>query len=674
MVPRQRARGPGRASRKEMLSTLEATPHEKCSPTFSRAGSTMTQWDSKAADEDQPSPKLGSPEARASERGSQRLKAAVRDHIEETRRVKRGKRIRVGYKINGIRNVNSIDCTFTIDFKVFYYWTDYRVKGRPKGTVVDIHEPDLFQPELIISNEAELSLTHWEFQVKDPKTGLLKLSEYYRGKLLIPNMSLHFFPFDVQNLRICIKPHKKTIDEVELHPLVDEMAIEHHARHEWRVIGSCTAMYATNPEHSTTGKVYSSLHIIVLVERESDWFIRMIMLPILLIAVCSLCCFAFGVDDIAGRMETAVALLLTNVATKFTIADYMPKVPYRTLCDFYLDVCFFCQFGIAISNAALFLLYRCLPRYSVRVGYGVGGFKVVDVANVACLGVAAYALLKLNVHTFFRLDAHHRDVEEWRKQALPASSPPPEANAAGVKLSANAEATAAGRLRHLFAIGKKSERSVAPHGGGGGQHHHNVSTKSNLSVHTGAENLEPQEHDADTGGLRPKRTGGHGGLLTPNPSLTKVFKSTPKIGDTGFASESFKDYGDYMREQGYGDDGGDDGDDDRGGDDAAAHDGGGGGGGGDAPPADDADAAGHGHDAEGDDLSVSTTAWSVAQPRTRTSGAKSHHVGENNGSGSYAFVASAGKNASRGSVSLSQGRTISTENSTTTLAERPADD
>ncbi|KAH8055520.1 GABA-A receptor [Aureococcus anophagefferens] len=464
-----------------MLSTLEATPHEKCSPTFSRAGSTMTQWDSKAADEDQPSPKLGSPEARASERGSQRLKAAVRDHIEETRRVKRGKRIRVGYKINGIRNVNSIDCTFTIDFKVFYYWTDYRVKGRPKGTVVDIHEPDLFQPELIISNEAELSLTHWEFQ----------------------------------------------------------MAIEHHARHEWRVIGSCTAMYATNPEHSTTGKVYSSLHIIVLVERESDWHIRMIMLPILLIAVCSLCCFAFGVDDIAGRMETAVALMLTNVATKFTITDYMPKVPYRTLCDFYLDVCFFCQFGVTLSNAAIFILYRALPKYAVTLPVVGGTHRVVHIANAACAALAAYVLLKLNAHTFFRLDAHRKDVEEWRKQALPASSPPAEHETDGVKLGNNGEATAAGRLRHLFAA-RRASGSV-------------------------------QEHAQDRE---------HGGGVA-------------------------QDYGDYMRDHGFDPA---DGDDDAGDDDNAP------------APAPSGDAA-------DDDLSVNTTAWSVAQPLTRTPGGKSAHPG-----------------------------------------------
>ena len=61
-----------------------------------------------------------------------------------------------------------------------------------------MNEPGLFNPELVIDNDAGLQLTHWEFQVKDSKTGLVKLSEYYRGKLMIPNMSLDMFPFDFQ--------------------------------------------------------------------------------------------------------------------------------------------------------------------------------------------------------------------------------------------------------------------------------------------------------------------------------------------------------------------------------------------------------------------------------------------------------------------------------------------
>jgi len=223
---------------------------------------------------------------KAPDERNSKFRSAVKGIIRARRR-RRGKKVQVGYKINGIRNVHSIDCMFTVDFKVFYYWTDDKCKGR-KGRL-ELNEPGLFNPELVIDNDAGLQLTHWEFQVKDSKTGLVKLSEYYRGKLMIPNMSLDMFPFDFQNLRICIKPHKKTIDEVELHPLPDECAIEHHARHEWNVIGSRTAMYATNPEHSTTAKVYSALHVIVLVERESDWHVRMIMCDLRVLR----CCGAF---------------------------------------------------------------------------------------------------------------------------------------------------------------------------------------------------------------------------------------------------------------------------------------------------------------------------------------------------------------------------------------------
>ena len=271
---------------------------------------------------------------------------------------------------------------FTVDFKVFYYWTDDKVKGR-KGRL-ELNEPGLFNPELVIDNDAGLQLTHWEFQVKDSKTGLVKLSEYYRGKLMIPNMSLDMFPFDFQNLRICIKPHKKTIDEVELHPLPDECAIEHHARHEWNVIGSRTAMYATNPEHSTTAKVYSALHVIVLVERESDWHVRMIMWPIFLINICALSVYAFPLEDLAGRMETSVALLLTNVATRFTTSDYMPKVPYSTLCDEILDWCFFFQFIGLVSNPLLYLGWRLGGGKKARwtSALGLGTVRYVELANV----------------------------------------------------------------------------------------------------------------------------------------------------------------------------------------------------------------------------------------------------------------------------------------------------
>ncbi|KAJ1455408.1 hypothetical protein M885DRAFT_520347 [Pelagophyceae sp. CCMP2097] len=383
-----------------------------------------------------------------------KLVSAIHQVIEQKRISAKAKQVRVGYKINGIRDLNSINCTFTIDFKVFYYWDEPSVVGMPQGFALDPLGPQLFQPELVISNEADLTLSHWEFQVKDPKLGLVKLSQYYRGKLLIPNMSLVHFPFDVQNLRICIKPHKKSINELELVPATSENAVEHHARHEWRVIGSCTACYATNPAHSTTGKVYSALHIVVLVERESHWHVRTIMLPICSIAVLSLSVYAFRVDDVAGRSETAVALVLTNIAMKLTIADYMPKLPYRTLCDVYLDVCFLCQIIICVSNSVIFLLHRAAPNLRVRLGL-LGRWHVTEVLNMVFFVLMTAALCKLNTYTYGQLREHLADVEEWRKQALPASGPAPDGieGRDGIKLRANNVQTAAGAF-HEMTLGR----------------------------------------------------------------------------------------------------------------------------------------------------------------------------------------------------------------------------
>ena len=335
----------------------------------------------------------------------------------------------VGYKVHGIRNVNAIDCTFSIDFKVFYYFYDAKAVGLKTKSTIDPDEGKrlgFFEPSIV--NEAELKVMNRVMQVKDGGTGFLKLSVDYRGKLLIPNMSLHLFPFDVQQLRICIKPLNHTIDEVELHAANDDSDVEHHARHEWRILGHCTTTYATNAETYTSDdslcsaaeyapKVYSSLHIIVLVERESDWYVRSILMPMVSLVVLSMCCYAFKVDAIAGRMESSVALILTNIAMKFSVGDFMPKVPYRTLCDWYLEVSFFCQFGVCVSHAFIFLVHLALRNVHLRF-FGLWAIRIDECLNVLCFLCAVGALVRLNVYAWRRLQRHHTEVELWRAQAV----------------------------------------------------------------------------------------------------------------------------------------------------------------------------------------------------------------------------------------------------------------
>merc|ERR1712216_887087 len=92
-------------------------------------------------------------------------------------------------------------------------------------------------------------------------------------------MDLTYFPFDVQTLRICIRPEKHALSTLRLGPHKTERVLEHHTRHEWHISGHCTQLYATDPDHSTTGKVYGCLHIVALAKREHAWYVWNIMLP-----------------------------------------------------------------------------------------------------------------------------------------------------------------------------------------------------------------------------------------------------------------------------------------------------------------------------------------------------------------------------------------------------------
>lgn len=73
--------------------------------------------------------------------------------------------VSVGYKINCISNIHSINCTYELDAKIFYFWDDPKVVGREKGSSLKLdEEPDLFNPDIQITNGHNL-----EIEVTDVK-------------------------------------------------------------------------------------------------------------------------------------------------------------------------------------------------------------------------------------------------------------------------------------------------------------------------------------------------------------------------------------------------------------------------------------------------------------------------------------------------------------------------
>lgn len=200
----------------------------------------------------------------------------------------------VAYKINCISNIDSISCTYEVDAKIFYFWDDEKVIGRPKGTSLNLkEEPDLFDPDIQITNSRNLEKTLIDTRVTDSKKGSVKMSIHVKGECFLTAMELHLFPFDCQNLLITLKPYKLEYEKVILvSKPEEECAMDNNVTQEWDVFGHSTISDITDPLKSSTKKPYSSLSIAVLVTRRPGWFINNVFVITFLLLLVSWSTFA----------------------------------------------------------------------------------------------------------------------------------------------------------------------------------------------------------------------------------------------------------------------------------------------------------------------------------------------------------------------------------------------
>jgi hypothetical protein len=321
------------------------------------------------------------------------LQVAVTPTISSVAKIekKKPKLVSISIKIYSISDINCVEATFQASFKLFMRWEDPKLVGQKEGYLKQGAEegeyevPGIFNPDIQVTNEFELEETGRELRVLDSSTGRVKLSVAYKGKLFMMEMGLKFFPFDAQNLQIILKPHKLEEQKVVLRYSSDESASDFHPVHEWRFVGFCAKHYRTDPNTSTTNKIYSSLHIVICVQRESGWFINNIIIPTFVLTMVAWATFGlYPTGQYAVRMNASVGTILATIENKFAAGDSLSKVPYRSMVDLYIDMSFICQ-AIAVISTALVFMYAT-PRAYAREEHEVVG-EYFCLLFVCCLCV-----------------------------------------------------------------------------------------------------------------------------------------------------------------------------------------------------------------------------------------------------------------------------------------------
>lgn len=148
------------------------------------------------------------------------------------------KQVFMSYKINCVSDISEILCTFEVDLKVFFRWNDDALIGRKKGSSVNMDEKGLYDPDIVITNEHNISEVSSVSKITDSATGAVKCSKHYKGTAFVTSMDLRLFPFDCQNLQICFKPYKLAIEDVIMVPSdLEECVMESRMSHEWDILG-----------------------------------------------------------------------------------------------------------------------------------------------------------------------------------------------------------------------------------------------------------------------------------------------------------------------------------------------------------------------------------------------------------------------------------------------------
>jgi len=212
---------------------------------------------------------------------------------------------------------------------------------------------------------------------------------------------LQSFPFDMQDLSLefrlndprCWDLYDLTIVSVQFH----KQAL---VQTEWKAFGPLVKR--DSPSHKVS-KVF-------LKYRRLSWFyVQNIVAAMLFISSLALISFVMEVTDLGSRVSTCLTVVLTVVAFKFIVTSSLPKVPYNTCIDYYIN---------AASGVLILITYlTVVPSLARGSDNGIFLNKALGILSVVLvLGTFfGWMVYSLRVSNNWRLttEVHIKETKNW---------------------------------------------------------------------------------------------------------------------------------------------------------------------------------------------------------------------------------------------------------------------
>ena len=239
----------------------------------------------------------------------------------------------VGMFFLQIFDIDDIESTFEADVFYLRYWNDPRLRepGRGKSYAVCTRPLEgLWIPTLGVQNLRELAEEGDSYALIDADGNVLLVE---RLDIILSNpMDLSDFPFDQQKLQVRIEPLWLDDKELSLYPLVNYIRkAEGLEVNSWRIddpVVKVSTEYAP-----FRGMHYSRMDISLQIQRETNFFLYKLIIPLALIVLMSWSIFWVNPAMVAPQLGLGATSMLTIIAYQFALANMLPRISYQTRAD-----------------------------------------------------------------------------------------------------------------------------------------------------------------------------------------------------------------------------------------------------------------------------------------------------------------------------------------------------
>lgn len=252
----------------------------------------------------------------------------------------------LGLYIEEIPAINELENTFTVEGRMNIIWCDPRLKYKSDGK-------ENF--ELFLEEEAKekLKVIWWpditfanEVAGRDIANEILFVYENgtveYREKLSVTleaKYDLSVFPFDKQALQIEMESFAWNEEYLKLHIEKEFIGFsDSFELPEWHTadIESYIEDVMEVGDHSP----FSRLVMTIDVTRQFGFYLWKVLLPLMSLVLICFAVFWMSNESLADRISVSFTGVLTVVAYQFIATGNLPKVPYITLMDAYINFSF----------------------------------------------------------------------------------------------------------------------------------------------------------------------------------------------------------------------------------------------------------------------------------------------------------------------------------------------